>query len=428
MTEIVTSKTSTLLSSGLDDLRARWTALPGTDHPVLSELRQQALAAIEKSGLPSSKSEEYKHMPVTRVIAAARDQLTQGAPLSRNEYTIPDFDCHTIVLRDGRLDKKESSPDTPGLRVSSLRDLLQCDPDSLADLFRVSSDPFANWNLAVWEDGVFIEGVCEKPVCLLHLNSGKLLHTRVAVRVPDNGELSIVERFVTLPGATGITNYLASADGGKSSKLTWVTVQDDSATSYLVNNVTVRQQESSVLNFHTHTLGGALVRNNLTVSLEGEQIESHLNGLYVLSGRTLADNHTVVDHRMPNSVSNELYKGIMDGDSRGVFNGKIYVRPQAQKTNAFQSNRNIILSETAQVHTKPQLEIWADDVKCSHGCTSGQLDDEALFYLRSRGITREGARAMLLEAFAGEVLDRLPFEAVRNFLHRRIMQLLHTGT
>jgi Fe-S cluster assembly protein SufD len=410
----------------LDGIRTRWKALPGTDHQVLSGLRRQALGLLERSGLPTSKSEEYKHLPVSRLLAGAQDQLAEGTWLTLNDILIPGFDCHTIVLRDGRVDRKESSFPS-SVKVSSLRDLAKSEPDFLADLFRVSGDPFANWNLAAWEDGVLIEGTCEKPVCLLHLNSGKLLHTRVAVRVPENGELSIVERFVTHPRATGITNHLASADGGKSSTLTWVTVQDDTASSHLINNTTVRQQEASVLNFHTHTLGGALVRNNLTVSLEGERTEAHLNGLYVLSGRTLADNHTAVDHRMPNSVSNELYKGIMDGDSRGIFNGKIYVRPHAQKTNAFQSNRNIVLSETAQVHTKPQLEIWADDVKCSHGCTSGQLDDEALFYLRSRGITREGARAMLLEAFAGDVLDRLPFGPVRTFLHGKIMNLLHTG-
>jgi Fe-S cluster assembly protein SufD len=428
MTVTATSQPPTLLSSRLDDLRTRWKALPGTDHQVLSGLRQQALELLERSGLPTSKTEEYKHLPVSRLLAGAQDQLAEGTWLTLNDTLIPGFDCHTIVLRDGRIDRKESSFPQSGLKVSSLRDLAKSEPDSLADLFRVSNDPFANWNLAAWEDGLHIEGVCDKPVFVVHLNSGKLLHTRVVVRVPDNGELSLVERFVTCPGATGITNHLASVVGGQSSKLTWVTVQDDTATSHLVNNITVHQKKSSVLNVHTHTLGGALVRNNLAVSLDGEQIESHLYGLYVLSGRTLADNHTVVDHRMPNSVSNELYKGIMDGDSRGVFNGKIYVRPHAQKTNAFQSNRNIVLSETAQVHTKPQLEIWADDVKCSHGCTSGQLDDEALFYLRSRGITREGARAMLLEAFAGDVLDRLPFEPVRNFLHGKIMKLLHTGS
>jgi Fe-S cluster assembly protein SufD len=167
------------------------------------------------------------------------------------------------------------------------------------------------------------------------------------------------------------------------------------------------------------------VRNNFTLVVDGENCESHFHGLYLLHGNTLSDNHTVVDHQKPNSFSNELYKGIMDGHSKGVFNGKIFVRPHAQKTNAFQSNRNILLSDTATVNTKPQLEIWADDVKCSHGCTSGQLDDEALFYLQSRGIPAPTAKAMLLYAFALDVLAPVKNEVVRNYLDGLISDRLH---
>jgi Fe-S cluster assembly protein SufD len=159
--------------------------------------------------------------------------------------------------------------------------------------------------------------------------------------------------------------------------------------------------------------------------MDGENIESHMYGLYLLSGDTLADNHTVADHKQPNSFSNELYKGIMDGSSKGVFNGKVYVRPQAQKTNAFQANRNILLTNTATVNTKPQLEIWADDVKCSHGCTSGQLDEEALFYLQSRGIRKDTARAMMLYAFAGELLESVKHPVIKEYLDTIISERLH---
>jgi Fe-S cluster assembly protein SufD len=159
--------------------------------------------------------------------------------------------------------------------------------------------------------------------------------------------------------------------------------------------------------------------------LDGEGIESHMFGLYLLNKDTLADNHTVVDHRKPNSFSNELYKGIMDDNSKGVFNGKIYVRPNAQKTNAFQANRNILLTDKATVNTKPQLEIWADDVKCSHGCTTGQLDDEAVFYLQSRGISKETARAMMLYAFAGEILDNISHPELKTYLDQLVSERLH---
>lgn len=190
------------------------------------------------------------------------------------------------------------------------------------------------------------------------------------------------------------------------------------------SNSVIHQSTSSKLNTFTLTLNGQLVRNNLQILIDGEHCESHFYGLYLLNGNTLADNHTVVDHKKPNSFSNEMYKGIMDGNSKGVFNGKIYVRPHAQKTNAFQSNRNILISDTATVNTKPQLEIWADDVKCSHGCTSGQLDEEALFYLRSRGISETNAKAMLLYAFAAEVLEPIQNETLKAYLDHLIAERL----
>jgi Fe-S cluster assembly protein SufD len=172
-------------------------------------------------------------------------------------------------------------------------------------------------------------------------------------------------------------------------------------------------------------MDGKFIRNNLQVILDGEGCESHLLGLYLVQGDTLVDNHTVVDHKKANAFSNELYKGIVDDNARGVFNGKIFVRPNAQKTNAFQSNRNILLSDKATVNTKPQLEIWADDVKCSHGCTTGQLDEEALFYLRARGIGEDTARAMMLYAFAGEVIESLKSETIKSYIDSLISERLH---
>jgi Fe-S cluster assembly protein SufD len=175
----------------------------------------------------------------------------------------------------------------------------------------------------------------------------------------------------------------------------------------------VSQQTKSVYHNSTITLSGALVRNNLNVSLDGEYCELFMNGLYMLNGTTHVDNHTVADHRLPNSQSHELYKGILDEKSSGVFNGKIFVRQDAQKTNAYQSNKNILLSDTATMNTKPQLEIWADDVKCSHGTTTGALDEEPLFYLMARGISRQKAKSLLMYAFADDVLNKIKIEAVR---------------
>ena len=202
-------------------------------------------------------------------------------------------------------------------------------------------------------------------------------------------------------------------------------IQNDSGNRYQYNLTQFYQLNHSRVNTFTFTLNGKLVRNNLQLALDGEGIESHMFGLYLLENDTLADNHTVVDHKKANSFSNELYKGIMDGNSKGVFNGKIYVRPNAQKTNAFQANRNILLTDKATINTKPQLEIWADDVKCSHGCTTGQLDDEAMFYLQTRGINKETARAMMLYAFAGEILDNINHPELKDYLDQLVSERLH---
>ena len=184
----------------------------------------------------------------------------------------------------------------------------------------------------------------------------------------------------------------------------------------------VSQQSKSNCGVHTLTVNGRLVRNNLTMLLNGEHCESALNGLYITRDDMHVDNHTLVDHRQPNCMSDEMYKGILGGKSTGVFNGKVYVRPHAQKTNAFQSNRNILLSEDARVNSKPELEIYADDVKCSHGSTTGRLDNEALFYLRSRGLSTSSATKLLLQAFGEEVLERIPDhdlnELARNYLQK----------
>jgi Fe-S cluster assembly protein SufD len=207
--------------------------------------------------------------------------------------------------------------------------------------------------------------------------------------------------------------------------LNFYSIQNDSGNRHQYGYTHIHQANASRANTFTFMLDGKLIRNTLQLSLDGEGIESHMIGLYLITGDTLADNHTVVDHRKPNSYSNEIYKGIMDGDSKGIFNGKIYVRPQAQKTNAFQANRNILLSDKATVNTKPQLEIWADDVKCSHGCTTGQLDEEALFYIRTRGIPKETARAMMLYAFALEVLNNVKHPELKAYLIDLVSERLH---
>jgi Fe-S cluster assembly protein SufD len=194
-------------------------------------------------------------------------------------------------------------------------------------------------------------------------------------------------------------------------------LQNQNNTSFHIDNTFIAQRRDSKVQAFTISLEGKMVRNNLNFQLEEENTEAHMFGLYVAHGDTHIDNHTVVDHKVANCYSNEIYKGILDDNSKGVFNGKIFVQPDAQKTNAFQSNKNILLSDTATINTKPQLEIWADDVSCSHGCTTGQLDEEQLFYLRSRGIGKSKATAMLLHAFVNDVLDKIELDFLHDFVN-----------
>lgn len=205
-------------------------------------------------------------------------------------------------------------------------------------------------------------------------------------------------------------------------------VQNDDASANQVNTTHIRQIGKSYVHTVVITLSGGMIRNNTNIIMETPGNEAHMYGLYLLKGNTHADNHTLVDNREPHCFSNELYKGIMDDAATGVFSGKIYVRPHAQKTNAYQSNKNILLSEKATVNTKPQLEIFADDVKCSHGCTVGRLDEEALFYLRSRGIDAAQAKAMLLQAFANDVVEKIKIDSLRQHIETLIANRLSLQT
>jgi Fe-S cluster assembly protein SufD len=248
-------------------------------------------------------------------------------------------------------------------------------------------------------------------------------HVRLLVHVGQSASLSLISRTIFIGENSSFSTTVEEILVKENARFDYCRVQDQQKeTSF--THTSIRQLNESHVNTFTLTLDGRLVRNNLNIAIDGERTESHFHGLYLLDGETVADNHTVVDHRKPNSVSNEMYKGVMDGSSRGIFNGKIYVRPHAQKTNAFQSNRNILLSDRATINTKPQLEIWADDVKCSHGCTTGQLDDEAMFYLRSRGIPKEQARAMLLLAFVADTYGFIANDALKTYVAKRVTERL----
>ena len=268
----------------------------------------------------------------------------------------------------------------------------------------------------------------EHPVYIYHLSDARFSNTfsqpRSLVHVSENAELEIAETFVTIGEQESFTNQVIEIVVEKDARVHYYKIQNDGDVNSQVSTTHIRHVGKSFTNTVIISLNGNIIRNNLNIVFDADHCESHLYGLYCLNGHSHIDNHTIVDNVQPYCLSNTLYKGIVDHVATGIFNGKIFVRKDAQKTNAYQSNKNILLSDGASVYTKPQLEIFADDVKCSHGCTVGSLDEEALFYLRSRGIDKDKARSLLLHAFAKDILENIKSEPIRTYVNKLISDRL----
>jgi len=404
-------------------------------------LRAAALENLERQGLPGNKSEEYKHTPLTRILEKnfnfGQTNPVSVSALNREAFLIPDIDGNVVVFVNGKWSEELSTIQSEeGVQIipfsaagTAEANLIGTHLGHVADH---SNDAFAAWNTATFSDGVLIyvkkNTQAQRPVLIYHIHDTTQGQVISAVRnlvVTETGsEITLLEKYDTFGSANGFSMVVSEGVVAENALVNWYSIQNDSGRFHHEHRQ-INQDRSSHVNTYTFTLDGNVVRNNLQLSLDGEGIDSHMYGLYLVSKKTIADNHTVVDHRQPNSFSNEFYKGIIDDQGRGVFNGKIYVRPNAQKTNAFQANRNILLGDQATVNTKPQLEIWADDVKCSHGCTSGQLDEEALFYLRARGIHKDTARAIMLYAFAAELLETMKNPVIKGYIDSLISERLH---
>ena len=408
------------------------TAQTPADH---QQVRGQALQALSTLKLPAQKAEEYRFTPIVRTLEKLFPEwpsAVTGAAELRDikPFLVDGVDTFVVVLINGRYDEKLSNTQGAPMKVGSLDSAVSS--DVLFKLADFSQDAFVALNTAAWTGGVSINvadnQTVAKPVLLLNIIDASEVqvatHSRLAVSLGKKSSLSLISRNVFIGDKNSFSTLVEELLVTENASLNYCRIQDD-AREFSFTQTNIRQLTESHVNTFTLTLDGKLIRNNLSIAIDGERSESHFHGLYLLGGETLADNHTVVDHRKPNSVSNELYKGVMDGKSKAVFNGKIFVRPDAQKTNAFQSNRNILLSEQSSINTKPQLEIWADDVKCSHGCTTGQLDEEAMFYLRSRGIPKQQARAMLLYAFTAETFSFIENDSLRSYINGLVSQRLN---
>lgn len=404
------------------------------------ELREAAIDRFDKAGIPTTRDEEWKYTNVAPIFNNRLETSTGPFQLTKEKlagYRIAGTDVFTIVFENGRLSAELSDLHglPSGVSIGSLSEHLHHSSvrSYLGKTTPDDSGSFVDLNMAFLSDGAFVhvpEGVkLDKPLHILYVNNATTNPTIVSPRnlyvASSRAEIRIIESWHSIGSVHhGFTNSVTEVVAGSSAVLHLKKLQMENDQAYHIDYTSALQEANSEFNITTVTLGGAIVRNNLYIRLGGQNSTAHLYGLYILNGHQLVDNHSLVDHAVPNCYSNELYKGVLDEKGQGVFNGKIFVRTDAQKTNAYQSNKNILLSDDALMNTKPQLEIYADDVKCSHGATTGQLDEEALFYLRSRGIGEEHARAFLNIAFAADVINNISYEPLRHNLMPLIEQKL----
>jgi len=406
-----------------------------------SSLREKAIAEFERLGIPNRKNEEWKYSDASAIFKTEYRITNKECRISKEEiqkFLIPSLNASIVILINGIYSEELSSfKNLPkGVVVSSFANALAEKPEIISNHFSkyadITSDALIALNTAFATDGVFISVpdnmVVETPVHIINIIStqeSSLIQPRFLFVIGNNSELKIVESFDTINSdAKTVCNSVAEISIGEKAKVQYYKLQNDCAGVHLISSVNAHQQKDSHFDTNTVTLNGDWVRNNLNIVPDAEHCETHLNGLFITRDNQHVDNHTLVDHRKPNCESNQLYKGILDGKSTGVFNGKIFVRRDAQKTNAYQSSKNILLSDDATINTKPQLEIYADDVKCSHGSTTGQLNEEAMFYLRSRGLGEGSAKNLLLFAYAGDVIEKIQIVPLKIYLEELVNQRL----
>ena len=429
----------------LSEFSHRESSLNGSRETPLNVLRRDAMQRFQELGFPTIRNEEWKYANVMSAIAlpfvtatGSTSTLTQEHV---NSFAIQGVDAHVLVFINGMYSREFSQVShlPNGVVVGNVAEILKQAPDSLTGYFTheaEKNEAFTALNAALAQDGAFItipnDVQLEKPVHIMMItDSGSgpvMVHPRHIITCARSGAATIIHSAHTIGANAGFTNAVSNITVAENANLRQYIIQNDSDSAYLVQSTFVRQERDSTYSAVTVSLGGAFIRNNHNSVLGGMNSEANYYGVVLGDKRQLIDNHTLADHATPHCQSNELYKYILDERSTGVFNGKIIVREDAQKTNAYQSNKTILLSDTATINTKPQLEIFADDVKCSHGATSGQLDEEALFYMRSRGITADKARALLLHAFAADVLEHITLEPLRMALDHTIAERLHDSS
>lgn len=412
--------------------------LSEVDSP-LHDIRREALKRFENQGFPTKRDEEWKYTNLKPILKEdfrllpKSDEDIEFKDVKR--FFLNDVDSYKLVFINGVFSSWLSETTHQNWDVCTFGSALKKYRDVLDEYFSEATPknhPLVDINTAFSKEGAFIRipknKVVDKPIQMIFLNTNSsseiMVQPRNLIVVEEGAQVEIVERHQNLTDNSVFTNSVTEVFAKANSVVDLYKIQNDNSSATLIDNTFVQQKRDSEVTVGTFSFGGKLIRNNLNFYLTEPGCVANMDGITLIDGNQLVDHHTLADHQAPHCNSNELYKGIFDEKSHGVFNGKVIVHKDAQKTDAFQANNNVLLSDTAQIDTKPQLEIFADDVKCSHGCTVGQLDEDAMFYLQSRGINKKEARAMLMYAFTNDSLERIKISSLKRKLNILIAKKL----
>ena len=408
---------------------------------AVHEIRSEAIKVFEEKGFPSKKDEAWKYTSLNALLKNDYSVFPKKEIAldfkDIKKYFIHEIDSYKIVFIDGIYSSHLSETTHEGLDACLMSAALSKPKykiiiENYFNKIAKSDDSLTSLNSALSREGAFINipkgKVVDKPIQIIHFATGTeaalMLQPRNLVVVGENAHVQIIERHQSLTENAVLTNSVTEIYANKNSIVDYYKIQNDHLAASLIDNTYISQKRNSHASVHTFSLGGNLTRNNLNFYHAEERIESTLKGVTIIGNNQHVDHCTLVHHAQPNCESHQDYKGIFADKSTGVFNGKIIVDKIAQKTDAFQQNNNILIDDKASINSKPQLEIFADDVKCSHGCTIGQLDEEALFYLRSRGIPTKEAKALLMYAFSNEVIESIKIQELKNRINKLIAQKL----
>ena len=400
------------------------------------DIRNESIKVFEENGFPNKKLEDWKYTSLNKILKHDYSVFPkQDSALEYREvkkYFIHDIDTFKVVFIDGKYSSHLSDTTHDGMDICLMSAALNKPKYRIIieNYFNKanSGDSLSSLNTAFSSEGAYIHipknKLVQKPIQIISFSTGSeesmMLQPRNLIIVDENSHVQIIERHQSLTNNPVLTNSVTEIFANKRAIVDYYKVQNDKLNASLIDNTFVKQKQESHVSVHTFSFGGKLIRNNLNFFQNGQRIDSTLKGITIIGDKQHVDHNTLVHHIEPNCESHQDYKGIFGDNSTGVFNGKVVVEKEAQKTNAFQSNNNLLLDDKATINTKPQLEIFADDVKCSHGCTIGQLDEKAMFYLKTRGIPEKEAKALLMYAFANNVLESVKINALKKRINRII--------